>query len=133
MLLNEVQKRRKEIRGIFVEFHFFDIDIEKLKANVLDFFVARNSVALVQKILTSLNSTLAKSGQPVSGRVLASISIAAIGPSRRSCRPLLETARMTRDNSETITCSLPNFTPSLLLRSYLCYQLRARFLLIGSC
>lgn len=40
---------------------------------------------------------------------------------------------MTRDNSETITCSLPNFTPSLLLRSYLCYQLRARFLLIGSC
>lgn len=96
---------------------------------------SRNSVAFVQKILTSLNSTLPKSGQAVSGRVLAGIyrSQSALRrryqTSRRSYRPLLEPEWL--ETIAPITCSLQVYA-LLLIGSYLWYQLR-RLLLIGWC
>lgn len=60
-------------KEIFVEFHFYDIDIEKLKENVLDFLVTKLRGTCPEDLDLSLNSTLAKSGQLVSGHVLAAV------------------------------------------------------------
>lgn len=103
------------------------VPIMTFKIRISSIPTTGKSVALVRKILTSLNSTLPNSGQAVSARVLVGIyrSQSALRrryrASRRNYRPLLEPEWL--ETIVPITCSLREYALPLT-GSYLSYQLR---------